>query len=247
MPSRWSAVANSRPNAALLERERRRSSVSRLALLDDAAWPRRPRAGRSPRCASASSRDARPCSSAGGNTASTSPMRSASAASIDVAGHAQLLGLARRRPGARSRCVPPKPGITPSLTSGWPNFALSRRVDEVARERELAAAAEREAVDRRDPRHAASVSIDVAERAARLGERLRLRRRHARPSRRCRRRRRTPCRPRRSGSRRARSASTSSSPATLRRARRCTSRRQRVERRRAVDRDDRDRRRRWRP
>ena len=54
-----------------------------------------------------------------------------------------------------SRCVPPKPGITPSLTSGWPNFGLVRGVDEVARERELAAAAEREAVDRRDHREAA--------------------------------------------------------------------------------------------
>ena len=29
-------------------------------------------------------------------------------------------------PTARvSRCVPPMPGMTPSLISGWPNFALS--------------------------------------------------------------------------------------------------------------------------
>ena len=44
--------------------------------------------------------------------------------------------------------MPPKPGMTPRLTSGWPSLRLVARVDEVARERELAPAAEREAVDR---------------------------------------------------------------------------------------------------
>ena len=40
----------------------------------------------------------------------------------------------------------------PSFTSGWPNFAASRRDANVTRHRQLAAAAEREAVHRRDDR-----------------------------------------------------------------------------------------------
>ena len=80
----------------------------------------------------------------------TRPMqRFAGAASI--VSPVRMSSSARMTPTRRaSRWVPPKPGMTPSFTSGWPNFAVAR-VDEVAGERQLAAAAEREAVHRRDP------------------------------------------------------------------------------------------------
>ena len=60
---------------------------------------------------------------------------------------------ARPLPTSRGRrCVPPPPGMSPSLTSGWPNFACVHRDPDGARHRRLAAAAERKAVDRRDHR-----------------------------------------------------------------------------------------------
>ena len=49
-----------------------------------------------------------------------------------------------------SRCVPPKPGMIPSLISGWPKLGRVGRDADVARHRELAAAAEREPVDGSD-------------------------------------------------------------------------------------------------
>src|SRR5215510_718168 len=57
-------------------------------------------------------------------TRATRPERSASAASIMRP--VKIRSMALALPTARvRRCVPPMPGITPSLISGWPNFALS--------------------------------------------------------------------------------------------------------------------------
>ena len=47
--------------------------------------------------------------------------------------------------------MPPKPGVMPRLTSGWPKRAPVGREADVAGQRELAAAAEGEAVDGGDP------------------------------------------------------------------------------------------------
>ena len=61
---------------------------------------------------------------ASGTTRATRPERSASAASIMRP--VRHMSIALALPTARvSRCVPPMPGMTPSLISGWPNFALS--------------------------------------------------------------------------------------------------------------------------
>ena len=46
--------------------------------------------------------------------------------------------------------MPPPPGRSPSFTSGWPNLAAVNRDPNRAGHRRLAAAAEREAIDRRD-------------------------------------------------------------------------------------------------
>ena len=148
-------------------------------------------------------------SSPAGHTASARPIRSASAASImSPVMHSSLaLAMPTRR---ASRWVPPNPGMTPSLTSGWPNLRLVRRVDEVARQRQLAAAAEREPVDRRDPRLLRG--LDRAGRARRPSPRTPGPGAATdRASRRCRRRRRTPC-PRRSAITARTSVDTSSSP-----------------------------------
>ncbi|KAG1304976.1 hypothetical protein G6F62_015649 [Rhizopus arrhizus] len=59
-----------------------------------------------------------------GTTRDTRPARSASSAPIMRAVSARSMALAL--PTARGRrCVPPAPGITPSLISGWPNLAVS--------------------------------------------------------------------------------------------------------------------------
>ena len=61
---------------------------------------------------------------AAGTTRATRPARSASAASIMRP--VRLMSIALALPTARvRRCVPPMPGMTPSLISGWPNFAVS--------------------------------------------------------------------------------------------------------------------------
>src|SRR6184192_437205 len=68
-----------------------------------------------------------------GTTRLTRPERSASAASIirPVRHRSIALDL----PIARvSRCVPPMPGMVPSVISGWPNFAISADRGEVAGE-----------------------------------------------------------------------------------------------------------------
>ena len=60
---------------------------------------------------------------------------------------------ARPFPTSRGRrWVPPPPGTSPSVTSGWPNFAFVHRDPDGASHRRLAAAAERKAIDRRDHR-----------------------------------------------------------------------------------------------
>ena len=61
---------------------------------------------------------------AAGTTRATRLERSASAASIMRP--VKIISIALALPTARvSRCVPPIPGMTPSLISGWPNLALS--------------------------------------------------------------------------------------------------------------------------
>ena len=63
-------------------------------------------------------------SSAAGTTRLTSPARSASWASIMRP--VRHISIAFDLPTSRvSRCVPPAPGITPKLISGWPNLAES--------------------------------------------------------------------------------------------------------------------------
>ncbi len=62
--------------------------------------------------------------SAAGTTFATSPERSASAASIIRP--VRHISIALALPIAQvRRCDPPIPGVTPSLISGWPNFAFS--------------------------------------------------------------------------------------------------------------------------
>jgi hypothetical protein len=55
-----------------------------------------------------------------------------------------------------SRCVPPVPGVTPTVISSWPNFAFGAARMKVAHHRELTAAAERIAGDGGNDRLAAS-------------------------------------------------------------------------------------------
>ena len=88
---------------------------------------------------------------ASGTMRATRPARSASFTSIMRP--VSMMSMALALPTARvKRCVPPMPGMTPSLISGWPNFALSAAMMNVALHGELAAAAERKACDRGDHR-----------------------------------------------------------------------------------------------
>mmetsp|Transcript_3912 Transcript_3912/g.11648 ORF Transcript_3912/g.11648 Transcript_3912/m.11648 type:complete len:234 (-) Transcript_3912:47-748(-) len=62
--------------------------------------------------------------SAAGTTRATRPRSRASSA--DIWSPVRTSSIARDFPTARvKRCVPPKPGIVPSLISGWPNLAVS--------------------------------------------------------------------------------------------------------------------------
>ena len=62
-----------------------------------------------------------------GTTRETRPARSASCASIVRAVRQRSIAFAL--PTARgSRCVPPAPGMTPRLISGWPKRALSAAI-----------------------------------------------------------------------------------------------------------------------
>ncbi len=83
---------------------------------------------------------------AAGTMRDTRPARSASAASIVRAVRTRSIALAL--PTARgSRCVPPAPGMMPSLISGCPNLRAVRRNDEIAHHRQFAATSERVARD----------------------------------------------------------------------------------------------------
>ena len=69
-------------------------------------------------------RNAASSTSLSGTTSLTSPMASASRAG--TGSPVSSIRMARNFPTARvSRCVPPAPGMTPSLISGWPNWASS--------------------------------------------------------------------------------------------------------------------------
>src|SRR5579885_3269219 len=59
-----------------------------------------------------------------GTTRETRPLRSASAAAImrPVSTMSMAFALPTKRV---RRCVPPEPGMTPSVISGWPNLAVS--------------------------------------------------------------------------------------------------------------------------
>src|SRR5882757_5235145 len=50
------------------------------------------------------------------------------------------------------RCVPPPPGMIPTLTSGWPELRVFGSEPDGARHRGFASTAERKAVDGRDYR-----------------------------------------------------------------------------------------------
>ena len=111
-------------------------------VLPPASWPRS-----SPRAASAASR-----SVPAATRRSTRPSRSASADVDPAAGEDRGRRPARRPTRRTSSWVPPPPGITPTVTSGSPSTAVSSHDDQVAGQRELEPAAEREAVHRRDGR-----------------------------------------------------------------------------------------------
>ncbi len=121
MPSFWSRVSNRRPKACC-------SEVSAAASGSDwPSWMSRLQAATAsgPLAAMrAASALTLAISSSAGNTASTRPMARASAAEImsPVKHSSRAFATPTRR--AR-RWVPPKPGMTPSLTSGWPKRALS--------------------------------------------------------------------------------------------------------------------------
>jgi hypothetical protein len=78
-------------------------------------------------------------------------MRTASAASIIVPAHAQLERVGQADP-PQQPLRPAEPGDDPELDLGLAELRRLRRIDEVAGQRQLAAAAEREPVDRRDHR-----------------------------------------------------------------------------------------------
>ena len=118
------------------------------------------------------------CSSARGTTFSTSPHWYAVAASTKSP--VRFSSSARPTPTIRgSRCVPPPPGMSPSLISGCPSCGVVGRDPDVAAHRQLEPAAEAEAVDRGDERlvggvHARAELLDPAGRPAllRLGRGL---------------------------------------------------------------------------
>ena len=88
------------------------------------------------------------------------------ASSAPIGSPIRFISSALFSPTSRGRrCVPPKPGMIPSLISGWPKSAELRGEAHVAGHRELAAAAEREAVDRRDRRDCPSGRTRAAARA----------------------------------------------------------------------------------
>ena len=82
---------------------------------------------------------------------------SVSASRASIVRPVRIRSIALAWPTSRvSRWVPPMPGITPSLISGWPKTADSPAMIEVAHHRQFAAAAQRVAGDRGDLRGAQS-------------------------------------------------------------------------------------------
>ena len=122
MPSFWSSRGEQRVEHAPLEahalgQRRLERAVDRLLRRQHRRQRHRRRSSRRPS-------SPRPSGSPTGTTRATRPERSASAASIMRP--VRIRSIAFALPTARvSRCVPPMPGMTPSLISGWPNFALS--------------------------------------------------------------------------------------------------------------------------
>ena len=102
---------------------------------------------------------------------STSPQSNASLAPIGLP--VAHISSALPTPATRgSRCVPPAPGSSPSLTSGVPSFADWIGDAIMAAERDLEPAAERGAVDRRDDRLGAILDRVDDHRQPRLLRRL---------------------------------------------------------------------------
>ena len=121
MPSFWSWVANSAWNVRRSKRMPSDSVVSNARLTLSFATIRA--TSDMPAIVSAAF-IASSIRLAAGTTRATRPERSASAASIIRP--VKFKSIAFALPTARvKRCVPPMPGMTPSLISGWPNFALS--------------------------------------------------------------------------------------------------------------------------
>ena len=121
MPSCWSAVPNSEWNRRRSKRTPSASGASNARLTASLAIITlgRLRLQIAEAAASASS-----ISLSAGTTRATSPARSASAASIMRL--VSTMSIALALPTARGRrCVPPAPGMTPSLISGCPNLAVS--------------------------------------------------------------------------------------------------------------------------
>ena len=178
MPSFWSAVAKSRRTLRARAPSRAPSARRHRA----AAWrtTRLAAATASGALAAIVGRDrAAPaaCSVGGLTTPLTRPMRSASSASMIVAGEDQLSRRAtptRRRQPLRAA----EAGDDAQADLGHARTSPSRRVDEVAGQRQLAAAAQREAVHRRDHRDAQRLDASHT-RWPRSANAARLRPRHA--------------------------------------------------------------------
>ena len=145
-PQALEAVLRAEDRLVLFQLERERGLDLEVdALGRRRAWPRRRRAARSRRSAP---RAARPTSSRRPSGASrfTSPMAKASAALMRRP--VRMRSLARPGPMSRgSRWVPPPPGMMPEPHLGEPQLRGGRGDAEVARQRELGAAAEGRAVD----------------------------------------------------------------------------------------------------
>ena len=122
MPSFWSSVANIEWNTRRSKRmpSRQRRLVGAVDALLGHHHGRQRHDGDRPRPPSAPRRAGRPPA----RRATTRPQRSASAASIMRP--VRHISIAFDLPTKRvRRCVPPAPGMTPSLISGWPNLAVS--------------------------------------------------------------------------------------------------------------------------
>ena len=128
MPSFWSAVREERMEDHALEAQT--LGERRLEGAVDRLLGHHHTRQRKPRSSSAAPR-ASSISLSAGTTRDTSPARSASARIHHAAVRTMSIALALPRARGR-RCVPPAPGMTPSLISGWPNFGVVGGDHEVA-------------------------------------------------------------------------------------------------------------------